>query len=276
MVLFIAVVVLVLVVLLLLLLKNTNNSQEINPNSDSETSSSPGINLIPLSQQQTESKPEEMKMPAETNTKKGEYSLIVPLEFASLTPETATKPFTVKVKKDDGFETEVIVVNKKHPLPKEYSPGESEEAVEALKQLIEAGKKAGIDLVDRWSGFRSFQRQTELYDGYVASSGKAKADTFSARPGYSEHQTGFAFDLLDSSGNLYNPKNYSFETDWVAKNCADFGFILRYRDEWQHKTGYVGEPWHLRYLGEVLAKAVTNSNSTLEEFLGVASGDYSN
>ncbi|MDR1861563.1 MAG: M15 family metallopeptidase [Candidatus Ancillula sp.] len=185
----------------------------------------------------------------------------------ALTPQTATEPFT-----RDG----VIVVNKKHPLPESYNPGENPEAVAALKKLIQSGKAAGLDLIDSWSGFRSYTYQSTLFNNYSASSGVTAAETYSARPGYSEHQTGLAFDLKDSTQNLYriDDPTYKFDTDWVAQHCSDFGFILRYRDEWQSETGYVGEPWHLRYLGVELAKKVATSGKTLEAYLGVEGGDY--
>jgi D-alanyl-D-alanine carboxypeptidase len=131
-------------------------------------------------------------------------------------------------------------------------------------------------VINSWSGFRSFNTQASLYNQYVAQSGQADADTFSARPGYSEHQSGLAFDLKDSSGDLYriDDKTYNYATDWVAQNAHRFGFIVRYLDAWQSITGYHGEPWHLRYIGLDNATKVFDQNVPLETYLNVSGGDY--
>ncbi|MCL1929710.1 M15 family metallopeptidase [Candidatus Saccharibacteria bacterium] len=170
----------------------------------------------------------------------------------------------------------VLVVNKKHGLPSDYSPGENEEALASLKNLIAAGRAAGVDLINSWSGFRSYETQALLYSSYVAQDGVALVDTYSARPGFSEHQTGLAFDLKDSTGDLYRigDSTYDPATDWVALHAHEYGFIVRYFDATQAITGYGGEPWHLRYLGIDLAGAVYNSGLTLEEYLGVPGGGY--
>jgi D-alanyl-D-alanine carboxypeptidase len=184
-----------------------------------------------------------------------------------LTPETATQPF-----EKDG----VIVVNKTHPVPESYDPGDDAEAMEHLNELLDAAQADGISLAHSWSGFRSYATQAGLFDSYVANAGLEAAETFSARPGYSEHQTGLAFDLRTPSGNLYriDDASYDYDTDWIAQHAADFGFIIRYRTEWQDVTGYTGEPWHLRYLGADLAKKVFATNQPLETYLGVDGGDY--
>jgi D-alanyl-D-alanine carboxypeptidase len=184
-----------------------------------------------------------------------------------LTPATATEPFT----KDN-----VIVVNKKHPLPQDYAPGENAEAAAAAHQFVAAAQAAGVDVLqDNWSSYRSYTYQAGLYNNYVNQSGQAAADTYSARPGYSEHQTGLAFDLKDSTGQLYRNGDDSYDSsnDWLAQHCAEYGFILRYKDAWQGITGYVGEPWHFRYLGKDLAQKVTDSGKTLEEYLSVDGGE---
>ncbi|MDR0950535.1 MAG: M15 family metallopeptidase [Candidatus Ancillula sp.] len=187
------------------------------------------------------------------------------------TPETVKEPFSVE---SDGVN--VIIANKKHALPDTWNPGEDPTAVRNLHKLISAGQKAGIDLIDSWSGFRSYDKQVSLYNSYVARDGKKAADTYSARPGYSEHQTGLAFDLLDSSSNLYrgDDSSYNYKTDWVYKNAHKYGFIVRYLAKDQDITGYEAEPWHVRYLGVDLATKVYESGKCLEEYLGVSGGDY--
>jgi hypothetical protein len=170
----------------------------------------------------------------------------------------------------------ILVVNKKHGLPASYAPGENAEAVGQLRALIAAGQAAGVDLIYSWSGYRSYATQKSLYDSYVAQDGVAVADTYSARPGFSEHQTGLVFDLKNSAGGLYQAgdESYNPATDWVAQNAHRFGFIVRYFDAKQAITGYAGEPWHLRYLGVSVATAVFNSGLALEEYLGVEGGGY--
>jgi len=180
----------------------------------------------------------------------------------------------------------VLIVNKKHCLSSTYNPGENPEAVANLRNLIASGQENGIDLIYAWSGFRSYATQVQLYNSYASKDGVALADTYSARPGFSEHQTGLTFDLKDHTGDLYclndgvtygcNRSTYNKSTDWVALHAHEYGFIVRYFDATQSVTGYTGEPWHLRYLGVDLATKVYNSGVTLEEYLGVEGGDYAN
>ncbi|MDR3151846.1 MAG: M15 family metallopeptidase [Bifidobacteriaceae bacterium] len=187
------------------------------------------------------------------------------------TPETVENPFSI-----NG----VIIADKKHPLPKDYNPGENPEAVEHLKELIAAGQKSNdkyaSHLVSDYSGFRNYDYQMGVYNEYIAENGKQFADDFSARPGYSEHQTGLAFDLRVAGGTLYrgDDKAYDYYNDWVAQNAHNFGFIVRYRDQWQDSTGYKGEPWHLRYLGQALATEVFKSDKPLEDYLTISGGNY--
>ncbi len=164
----------------------------------------------------------------------------------------------------------ILVVNKKHPLPSSYAPQENSEAKKQLMKLIADMQKLGFDISNQYSGYRSYSYQQSLYESYVAAYGKAEADTFSARAGYSEHQTGLAFDLITSSGALLEAKP---EADWVAQNAYRYGFIVRYQYGKENITGYTAEPWHLRYIGDE-AKAIYDSGLTLEEYLGIEGGDY--
>ena len=104
-----------------------------------------------------------------------------------------------------------------------------------------------------------------LYNNYVSISGKEKADTYSARPGHSEHQTGLAFDV----GSIDNNYGNTSAGKWLANNCHKFGFIIRYPIGKQNITGYQYEPWHIRYLGNPLATNVYNSGLCLEEYFGI-------
>ncbi|HFU4218957.1 TPA: LD-carboxypeptidase LdcB/DacB [Streptococcus suis] len=167
---------------------------------------------------------------------------------------------------------EVIIANKKHPLSVDYAPGEDPQALAAFQNLIADMQAKGFDVSNNYSGFRSYETQANLYQSYVDQDGQAAADTYSARPGYSEHQTGLAFDLLDSSGNLLEEPTAS---QWLAENAHHYGFIVRYLPGKENSTGYMAESWHVRYIGQE-ATDIYNSGLTLEEYFGVPGGDYSN
>lgn len=166
----------------------------------------------------------------------------------------------------------VIIVNKQHPLDKNYNPGEDPQAKEAFLQVLAEMKNQGFSVSDHYSGFRSYETQTELYQNYVNRDGKAQADRYSARPGYSEHQSGLAFDILDGQGNLLEEPQAS---QWLQGHAPDYGFILRYLPNKESSTGYQAESWHIRYVGKEAAD-IAKSGKTLEEYYGVPSGDYPN
>ena len=119
------------------------------------------------------------------------------------------------------------------------------------------------------SGFRSYTYQENLYNNYVAQDGKEEADTYSARPGHSEHQTGLAFDL----NTIDDSFAYTEEGKWVQENCQKYGLILRYPKGKETQTGYQYESWHLRYVGKELAQKLYNNGNwiTLEEYYKLTS-----
>lgn len=165
---------------------------------------------------------------------------------------------------------EVIIVNKRHPLSATFAPGEDPEALSAFHNLIEAMQAEGFAVSEAYSGFRSYDTQAGLYESYVARDGQAEADRYSARPGYSEHQTGLAFDVLDSSGALLEDPEAS---QWLREHAHEYGFIVRYLPGKEAITGYMAESWHLRYIGQE-AQEIAESGLTLEEYFGVPGGDY--
>ena len=136
--------------------------------------------------------------------------------------------------------------------------------------MIADMQSLGLSISNSYSGYRSYQYQSSLYQNYVNSYGQASADTFSARPGYSEHQSGLAFDLIQPNGALLESPN---EAQWVAQNAHKYGFIVRYQSGKESITGYMAEPWHVRYVGDE-AVNIYQSGLTLEEYLGVEGGDY--
>lgn len=179
-----------------------------------------------------------------------------------------------------------VIVNKKRPLSPDYVPQDLVDAnitkygqkskeeyqlrAEAARKLEEMAKGAtneGIEFVEG-SGYRSFQLQRFYYDNYVSQSGQAEADKFSARPGTSEHQTGWAADLGTKSGICYLEKCFGVTPEglWIKANAHKYGFIIRYPEGKELVTGYQYEPWHVRYVGKSLAKEIYGSGKTLEEY----------
>lgn len=189
-----------------------------------------------------------------------------------------------------------VIVNKQHPLsPQSYTPadlrfpnvslripGATEmqlraQPAAALETMFTAAQAAGQNL-QVTTAFRGYEYQKTLYDGYVATQGQAEADTQSARPGYSEHQTGLAADIRPQSGTCYLEACFGTTPEgvWLATNAYKYGFIIRYPVDKTAITGYSYEPWHIRYIGVELSQKLHDTNTkTLEEFFGVKGGaDY--
>lgn len=144
----------------------------------------------------------------------------------------------------------------------------------ALEQLFAGAKADGIDL-QVVSSYRSYTYQQTVYDSYISSQGQAAADTFSARPGYSEHQTGLAVDIggTDNVCDLSQCFGSAPEGEWLAANAYKYGFLLRYPADKVAITGYEYEPWHFRYIGTYLSEEMhKDSIQTLEEFFDVSGG----
>ena len=169
-----------------------------------------------------------------------------------------------------GKYDEIVIANKHYPLSKDYNPGENPTAKAELLKLIAAMQEAGFPISDHYSGFRSYETQTQLYQDYVNKDGKAEADRYSARPGYSEHQTGLAFDLIGTDGDLVTEEKAA---QWLLDHAADYGFVVRYLKGKEKETGYMAEEWHLRYVGQE-AKDIAASGLSLEEYYGFEGGDY--
>lgn len=181
-----------------------------------------------------------------------------------------------------------VLVNKHHPLcPVDYYPElvsvdstggelrpEAASAMNAMNAALEA--ETGLWLFSA-SAFRSYDTQISTYGGWVEQDGQAVADTYSARPGHSEHQTGLAMDVGASScGCTDEPFGYTPEGEWVAQNAWRFGFIVRYPPGYEWMTGYIWEPWHLRYVGQQVAATMHDAGiATLEDYYGTGpAADY--
>lgn len=173
--------------------------------------------------------------------------------------------------KEPTYVDGVLIANKKYPLPADFAPGENKEARAAFEKMAADAKTAGFEL-DAFSTYRSYEYQEVLYNNYVSRDGKEDADRYSARPGYSEHQTGLAFDIGEKGKeDLWLTAEFgeSEAGKWLVENAHKYGFILRYPKGKEAITGYMYESWHFRYLGVELATKVKESNLTLEEYLGL-------
>ena len=182
-----------------------------------------------------------------------------------------------------------LVVNKHRPLvPADYVPADlvqpairlavSGEATllnsttaAAAEAMFAAAAQDGVAMTLA-SGYRSYSTQVSTYNGYVASRGQADADTASARPGYSEHQTGWSFDIGDGGGACSFQPCFAEQPAavWAKANGHKFGFVVRYPWMFHPITGYYYEPWHLRFIGVEAATDMANRGiNTLEEYFGL-------
>ena len=139
------------------------------------------------------------------------------------------------------------------------------EAANAFNNLAKDAKEAGYT-IRAVSTYRSFSYQKNLYNNYASKDGTVKADTYSARAGFSEHQTGLAVDV-DNAKISYTKFGQTDEFTWMKENAHKYGFILRYTTENEFITGYKNEPWHYRYVGIEIATQMKNENiSSYEEY----------
>ncbi len=162
----------------------------------------------------------------------------------------------------------IMIVNKTFSLPSTYDPGLDPEAEQAFNDMAGTAWSEGITL---WicSGYRSYDEQVSLFEGYVNMGGLDYADSVSARPGHSEHQSGLCMDINSTDFSF----EYTAEAAWLAEHCAEYGFIIRFPRGKESITGYTYEPWHLRYVGVEAAQVMKAQDLCLEEYLGVTS-DY--
>lgn len=182
--------------------------------------------------------------------------------------------------KDSPYKYEnTVLANKRYFLGKDYVPKDlttindnyssgnkqmTKDAALAFEEMAKDAKKSGYN-IRAVSTYRSYSYQTDLYNKYAKQDGKEKADTYSARAGYSEHQTGLAVDV-DNRKVTYTQFGNTKEFGWMKDNCYKYGFILRYTKETEFITGYMNEPWHYRYVGKDIAKYIYEHPMTYEEY----------
>lgn len=169
----------------------------------------------------------------------------------------------------------VLVVNKGIKLPAGFNPGENPEARAAFNRMNQEAKNAGIKL-NLFSGFRSYSYQNSLFNQYAQKNGVMLTETYSARAGHSEHQTGLTFDIGGADSSKWTKADFAdtLEGKWLAENAPQYGFILRYPQGKEAVTGYIFEPWHFRYVGSDLAMKITASGLTLDEYYNCVHPNY--
>lgn len=175
-----------------------------------------------------------------------------------------------------------VLVNKYNYLDKDYVPKNLEKistvyalsnmklvenAKEAYEEMAKDASKSKLKLVIL-SSYRSYDYQVDLYNRYAKKDGKEKADTYSGRPGFSEHQTGLAFDIYNGK-TTYTKFESTKEFDWMQENAYKYGFILRFPKEKELETGYQYESWHYRYVGKDIAKEIYDKDICFEEYMAM-------
>lgn len=186
-----------------------------------------------------------------------------------------------------NLNTEKILVNKYYYLDNNYVPNNLEtistryalsnmklvkEAKEAFENLASTAKKENLNII-AMSTYRSYDYQVNLYNKYVRSDGKEAADTYSGRPGHSEHQTGLAVDVYNGKIS-YTSFEKTKEFNWMQEHAHDFGFILRFPKDKVNETGYTYESWHYRYVGIEEAKYIKEHNISFEEYYATIIKDW--
>ncbi|MCR5787765.1 MAG: D-alanyl-D-alanine carboxypeptidase family protein [Bacilli bacterium] len=184
-----------------------------------------------------------------------------------------SKGYTIENKGGATYVDNILIANKTYVLSSKYGNGLTNETQYAFNEMKKDALAAGFD-IRIGSGFRSYSSQKTIYNNYVKRDGQAKADTYSARAGHSEHQTGLAIDICASGYNCITSSfNGTPPANWLSENAYKYGFILRYPEGKTNETGYKFESWHFRYVGKDLASKVYNGGDwiTLEAFYGITS-----
>lgn len=206
-----------------------------------------------------------------------EFKLIVK-ENKNVTVSKSTKGYTIKNDRGITYIGDTIIVNKTYGLPSNFAPNNLEDingyikvvnfVKDAFLELSSDAKAIGLNIYAS-SGYRSYSNQEYIYNNYAKRDGIEKADTYSARAGYSEHQTGLAIDVNTVDMTFDNTS----ESKWLRENCYKYGFVIRYPKGKEGITGYMYEPWHIRYVGKELASKLYKDGDyiTFEEYFGIDS-----
>ena len=202
-----------------------------------------------------------------TGLTKGECVITI-----SCSEETLHIPLTVReLTVIDGctYVDGILVANKTYGMPATYDPGMLPETEEAFAKLQADAKNLGLNIYEG-SGYRTYQYQETVFKSMCDAYGGDYAIRYSARAGYSEHQTGYTVDCNTIDDSFSN----TAEGQWLADNCHKYGFIIRYPEGKEDITGYAYESWHIRYVGIEAATEIYEQGLTLEEYLDVESVHY--
>ena len=267
-------IILILLIIFLIIVGITINQNNKTPNSEQKLTQEEKIlqNLKKIPYYKKENKNRYLKYQQEHKNKKTE-EIITDVNIG------IDKPYYTNTKPSKLLNSNLILVNKYIYLTEDYIPENLEEisieyarsgmqlvseAKEAFETLSQEAKKDGMTII-AMSSYRSYDYQVNLYNNYVKSDGKDAADTYSARPGFSEHQTGLAVDIYNKE-LPYTSFEETKEFEWMQKNAYKYGFILRFPKDKVNITGYQYEAWHYRYVGKKAAKYIHDHNITLEEY----------
>ena len=172
-----------------------------------------------------------------------------------------------------------VLTNKYLEIPEDYEPKDlvdmdskyanntygqkklRKEAYDAFVKMVDAASNDGVTFYAE-SAYRSFSYQNKIYKNYIYENGSEKAEKYAARPGFSDHELGLAIDLA----NIWTITTKGEEYKWLSKNAHKYGYIFRYKEEWEDITGYSAESWHIRYVGKKIATDVVNKNMSYEEY----------
>lgn len=195
---------------------------------------------------------------------------------------TTSKGFKIQEINGATYIDGVLIANKTYALPQDFIPTNPDQPVNADRSstcldktlmsawntMLKDATAKGLNIYIA-SGYRSYNYQVNVYNRYVKSDGASVADTYSSRPGNSEHQTGLCFDL----NTIEDSFQYTNEGKWVNDNCYKYGFCIRFPKGKDSATGYQYESWHLRYVGVDLATKLYNNGDwlSLEEYFGITS-----
>jgi len=225
--------------------------------------------------------------------KKVETKEVVKMQDAPITSEEfdkledgdyiTKKGYTLSIIDNIAYIDGLMIANKTFSLPNDYIPKNpysglvdkmsctnciDKTVMESFKEMQADASSLGLNIYIQ-SGYRSYERQEILFNNYKERDGEEAADTYSSRPGHSEHQTGFCFDLNSIDDTFTNTN----EGKWVNENAYLYGFVIRFPKGKEEYTGYIYESWHLRYVGKEIAKKLYNNGDwlSIEEYYGITS-----
>lgn len=271
--------VLILVIIFVLAFKGCNSKKKNNDKTvPSNTETTTDDNKTATENNSENIKSEETQDASTSSDNSSDYS---GSQYAD-SQSVSSKGFSIQTINGITYVDGVLIANKTYSLPSDFIPQDPEVPVTSQRSttsldrtLMSAWRTMQADASSQGlniyiaSAYRSYSYQVNLYNSYVARDGKAAADTYSSRPGNSEHQTGLCFDLNsidDSFGD-------TAEGRWVNDNCYKYGFCIRFPKGKDAYTGYQYESWHLRYVGKDLAEKLYNNGAwiSLEEYFGITS-----